>query len=458
MRGAELKSLQYIICVALVLLIGSCEQGQKQSAIPAGSPKTEWIHFQFAVYYLPVPKQDPQVVVRNLLDGKYRGLRAVENIPEKPGEMVVRAYRQYDVQESYRPPDKDHLRYFGHGIGSEQADLLQASEQVLILDFAHPSDDVWAALRTAAALTEQVARETDGLIWDEETREIFSPDEWHDERLSSWTYEVPDISKHTVIHSYKSGEFIRAITLGMVKFGLPDIVVEEFSWSNNRSMGHLINLFGQAMAEGASIEEPGEFDLDLKNIGNPDVRQPQMESLKPNATAVALLGVKQGTWEEGDPNNRLIQITFERYRGPDMHARQDELLSSLFGWEDAITRLTHTDELLAASRAAKAELPTLRRAFNEGLEPGEYILLKAPFATPDGGQEWMWVEVFRWQGKEIKGLLMNEPFDILGLHAGQKVTVNQQDIFDYIRKLPDGTQVGNETGKIIQRMNQEKAQ
>jgi len=64
----------------------------------------------------------------------------------------------------------------------------------------------------------------------------------------------------------------------------------------------------------------------------------------------------------------------------------------------------------------------------------------------------MWVEVTRWQGGDITGLLKNEPFNIPELHAGQIVTVKQADVFDYIRQYADGTREGNETGVIIQKM------
>ena len=79
--------------------------------------------------------------------------------------------------------------------------------------------------------------------------------------------------------------------------------------------------------------------------------------------------------------------------------------------------------------------------------------MKAPFETPDENQEWMWVEVVRWKENAISGLLMNEPHAILDLHAGQKVEVSQADVFDYIRRLPDGSMEGNETGKIIGRQS-----
>ena len=133
------------------------------------------------------------------------------------------------------------------------------------------------------------------------------------------------------------------------------------------------------------------------------------------------------------------------------------MLGALFGFEDSVQRVRHTNELLEASKAANAKLPGLREAFRRGLQPGEYIQVKAPFATPDGGTEWMWVEVTSWDGDVISGLLKNEPANIPSLHGGQLVTVSQSKVFDYIRRGADGREDGNETGRILQRFrNAEK--
>ena len=105
----------------------------------------------------------------------------------------------------------------------------------------------------------------------------------------------------------------------------------------------------------------------------------------------------------------------------------------------------------AASRQAQAKLPALRAAFNKGLAPGEFIQVKAPFDTPEGGHEWMWVEVISWDGDKIKGLLKNEPFSIPTLHGGQTVEVSQAKVFDFIHRLADGTEEGNETGRLIEK-------
>lgn len=291
----------------------------------------------------------------------------------------------------------------------------------------------------------------DGILWDETTREICSADAWDERRLVSWTEEIPDISRHIVIHAYQKDAGVRAITLGMHKFNLPDVVVDGFPWSLNRTIGHMINLLAQALAEGAEIGEGGQFDLDLRAIRNAPVRERQFETLKANAAGVAHLSLAEGVWEEGDPENRLVEIRFDRYEGPDVHARQVKMVEAMFGWEDSISYIQHDEELKHASQRARETLPALRAAFNSGLAPGEHILVKAPFEKPDGGNEWMWVEVTLWKGDQIKGILQNEPFNIPDLRSGQMVEVSQADVFDYIHRLADGTQEGNETAAIIQK-------
>lgn len=436
---------------------------------PSGDQRAERIEYEFAIYYLPKPTKDPLAELKLLLAGRYRFFTLREPpADDKPGAAsagdqtpmttvsvpAVQARIETDVQTEYAPPDPDLLARFGHGLSSEQADQLMESEQALILEFSYSGRHVWNGLKEAQGLAADLANATGGLIWDEETREVFAPAAWS-ERLAAWTGDVPDLSKHTVIHAYKKDEFIRAITLGMSKFGLPDLVVDNFSWSLTRNTGHLMNLFAQALAEGATIAKPGEFDLDLKSIRNPQVREEHLPHLLENATGVALLTLKKGTWEEGDPKNRLLELTFDRGTGPDPHARHEAVVSRTFGSSDSVTRVAHDDaELEAASARARTKLPALRTAFNKGLEPGETLLLKAPFATPDDSQEWMWVEVTRWKGDAISGLLMNEPHSIPDMHAGQKVQVLEAKIFDYIRRLPNGTVEGNETGEIIARQQQ----
>lgn len=61
----------------------------------------------------------------------------------------------------------------------------------------------------------------------------------------------------------------------------------------------------------------------------------------------------------------------------------------------------------------------------------------------------MWVEVMRWKGTTIHGVLRNDPFHVPDLAAGAKVDVEESDILDYIHNKSDGTSDGNETAKLL---------
>jgi len=161
----------------------------------------------------------------------------------------------------------------------------------------------------------------------------------------------------------------------------------------------------------------------------------------------------EGGWGEGEPDNGRGGLRGDQYEAPDHSWQRNAMASAFFGSEDSIAYIDHNAELLEASKKAKAKLPALRKAFQAGFAPGEFLLVKAPFATPDGGNEWMWVEIAEWSDDgSIRGLLQNEPFNIPNLHAGQEVAVKEADLFDYIHQKPDGTQTRNTTRHLIEKM------
>lgn len=168
------------------------------------------------------------------------------------------------------------------------------------------------------------------------------------------------------------------------------------------------------------------------------------------ATGVGLLVVKQAQRDEGDPDNRLIELAFDRYSGGSVQERQDQFAGQIFGQKDESVAVRHGAAVLEASKRAQAKFESYRKRFEAGLAPGEHIMVKAPFKTETGGNEWMWVEVVKWKGGEISGLLRNDPDFVPGLHAGATVRVKQAEIFDYIRYTADGKEEGNETGPLLE--------
>lgn len=436
-----------------VVFLCGCSKKARQKIAPADPPMTDYIRFEYGVYMMPVHKKDPQVVLRRALNTQFPRLKLVEQLPSEPQVAIVEARFERDAQHEYAPPSLESLKYSGMGLTDQEKKDLRGTQEAFILVFAHPKEDVWTALHAANDLIETVARETGGLVWDEETREVYSPDAWHKQRIGEWKEGVPNISTQMVIHIYENGEYLRAISLGMSKAGLPDAVIQELPETSAKQAGDLIDFFVQTVAEGRALPKTGQFKLDLRAIQNASLRDPQLKSLKSNGTGVACLTLREAAPEEGDPKNRLVELSFDSYSGKDRLAREDAAVSLFFGREDTLTQVEHTDQLLEESSKEKSKLPMLHRNFDSGLRPGEYILVKAPFKTPDGGNEWMWVEVRSWNGDKIKGVLENDPENVPGLQAGQIVEVQESGLFDYIRHYPDGHEEGNTTGAVMRENN-----
>jgi uncharacterized protein YegJ (DUF2314 family) len=114
-----------------------------------------------------------------------------------------------------------------------------------------------------------------------------------------------------------------------------------------------------------------------------------------------------------------------------------------------VADVVHDDAVLAVSRRARDRLRAdLKPRFIAGLPPGERLLVKAPFAAPNG-REWMWVEVARWDGPRIHGVLDNDPIHIRDLKAGVHVDVLEEDVLDYLFCRSDGSKEGNETAALM---------
>lgn len=448
-----------LVCMSLLSCsrAGKSAQLAQEPPFTPGPPMADFIRFNYSVYLLPGHSTGKQALAlcNQLLQKQYNTLKLVEQIPDHPAhlqEPLINAHLETNVQTNYAPPTIESLKYRGGGLSSEQEKQLQKSREALVLEFAHSKEHVWSSLLMATKLVEDLARMSGGFIFDQGTRQVFTLDAWHKKRLDSWTGNVPTLGTQFTIDLYPTDEYVRAITLGMAKFGLPDLVVQRLPQSSSSQVGDLINIFAQSMGEGAIFPSSGKFRADIHSIGDEHFRNSQLKALKPHALGAACLFLKPGKPDEGDPNNRLVELSAELYSGPDPLSRQDNMLSSLFGWEDAAHNVEHTEELLAESRRERAKLPALHKDFKAGLDAGEYIDVKAPFPAPDGGREWMWVEITAWKGKIITGTLQNEPVDVQNLRAGQGVEVREDDVFDYIRYYPDKHTEGNTTAKILERL------
>lgn len=234
--------------------------------IPAGPLQAEQISYAFAIYYLPMPSADPFATLDALLASEFREFRHADYLSGDETESTVNAWITVDPHHDCPPPSADFVQLFGRGVSPQQTAALQAAEAALVLNFVYPKGQALGRLRTALRLTSELASGTGGLIWDNETREVFTPAAWIEMRIDRWTGPTPDISDHTVIHVYQTDGHMRLVTLGMAKFGLPDVVVNQLPRSVSHQVGDLVSAFCQAITDGSVVERRGEFDLDVRRI------------------------------------------------------------------------------------------------------------------------------------------------------------------------------------------------
>jgi uncharacterized protein YegJ (DUF2314 family) len=426
------------------------EPAAKLEPVPAGSPIAGSARLQFAIYFLPRPRGDARAEL-------VKGLKTLEGVKpplevlEKEGTPTAGSHAVVleTPASELSPPTPEELEYFGKGLSPEQAAAVQNSEVVLGCDITAAEPTMHEINRQAMELLLAVARRSGGLIWDESTRQLFTPESWKKMRLDRWTGRLPRAPTLFAIHNYQDGELRRLVTLGLEKMALPNLVVEQVAPSSAERVAMIINLTAQTMLEGGVVQPGGLLALDAATQVDPADPPDQ----KPGRASITLVAANR---EEGDPDGRLWEIAFPGGPASQAQERQEALLDVLFPSTDEAVGIEHDEEMMNASKHARETLlGKVKKKFRAGLSVGQHLLVKGPFTTDHGGREWMWVDVISWKGTSIEGLLQNDPDDVSSLKAGARVTVEEGSVFDYMIQRADGSYEGNTTGDIMLRRQKE---
>lgn len=358
-----------------------------------------------------------------------------------------------EVGKEYTLPAIQDLEYTGVDLSdNEKTRLLQCKQFISFLFFGD-STSVYDKQRKIAVFINELIKNKEVIVADFNTIQWFNPESWNSNRVTNFKDVPLNLTGQIVIQTYREGGYCRAVTMGMDKFCLPDISIKNFSCRDQNSYVSLLNAVVQTLSEHHQVEADSTLTIDLRTIQNKTVRTGLMSDLEKNAQLKATIKLKKNQPEAGDNPNIQLVIAFEDDKFFSSNEEQNDVLTKLFGASaDTVINVTHDDLLLKTSEKERKRLPELKKRFNDTLLPGYSIMLKAPFTTSEGGREWMWIEVTKWGDVTVTGILQNEPIEVPNLKAGSVVTVYEKDIFDYILNKPDGSFEGDETGKIIESM------
>ncbi len=433
----------------------ACTKAGETSFHPAGDLRAKGTSIGVVFYYTPEPAVPPAQALKEAVASKMKGLPVVTSFDDTPEPPFIVLLEEQAPLREYPVPDDNYFKYSARGMEAGDMKAVQATKLANIVVLVAPAGGIYKRVRDFNEVALAYAERTKAFIWDSATRECFHRDAWKKKRIEEWgNGELPDLRSQITIHAYKRGDDsgqLRAITLGMEKFALPDVAIEHLVSSDNKSAASLINVFCQTIAMRPVIEDPANFPISLDVLEPASAREAYRGDLIENGSGKAVVAIMRGTPDDGDPENPQVALDFRHGDGSSDDERQASLLGRFWGFKESVVGVRHDAKIAAASEEAKRKLAALKEPFKAGLPPGSRLMVKAPFPRDDEGNEWMWIEVLKWEdGDSLSGVLQNDPLYIKDLKQGAKTSVKASGIFDYILYHSDGATEGNETGILIQ--------
>lgn len=429
----------YLLFILLSLTLNG------QTKVSKGKLNSGKIAFQYGIYTLNKEKIDFSVI-KSQIKNINKNLIINDSLPKDTDNRTQ--VNIYEVKGETSPPDLETLKYFGRGLTEDQKTSIQDAKQLILLTFFCNENDNTQTLQAANKIILSLTQNKNVVLSDSDTREFFSRDYWD-------KYRQVDVNSVFVknlitIHFYQNEKGLcRAVTLGMSKFGLPDINANDLPCSDSEHISNLINLTAQTLFENQSIEAEGKLALNIDALKNAPLKEYLLNAIYKEAQKKATIDIILGKPEEGDPENRLIEINFPE---KDKQVHQNKLFLALFGNFDKIQFVKHNDLIEKESQNAKLKIPALFKKFKTGLPVNSSLYMKYHFTDNEGNSEYMWLEIIKWDTIEtITGILSSTPYFLKNIKSGQKITKSTADMFDYILYNADGTQEGNETGKLLEK-------
>lgn len=434
----------------------ACVKAHEVSFQSAGDLRNDRGFLGVVFYYGPEPATPSAQAIKECIGAHFKGIPILDSFEDSAEPPFIVVQEEKAPLKEYPVPKKTYFKYAGRGLSAEDVTAIQETKLATSVVLVAPAEGIWKSARAFNVMAHDYAQRTKAVVWDSATRECFHRDAWKKIRMDAWgEADIPNLRSQITIHAYKRGDnsgHLRAVTLGMEKFALPDVAIEQLDSSDNKSAGNLMNVFCQAIATNPIIADPANFPLSLESLMPLSTSKFYKEQLIESGSGKCVIAIMSGTPDEGDTDNSQVSLDFRHGDGSSEDERRSSLLSRFWGSRDSMVAVKHDEAIKRLSDEAKVKFLGFKAAFQKGLEPGARMMVKAPFTTDDGGTEWMWIELLKWDDDDVlRGILKNQPTLIKDLKEGASTTVKASKIFDYLYYHSDGTTEGNETGKLFEK-------
>ena len=360
--------------------------------------------------------------------GGIEKLSDFNSFTNKPSIIVKR--QGLDLQPL---PSMQALRFFGRGFDQSNADRLLASDYSISLTGIGPFDKNHLLLKKITRCVDDIAKKHNAFVYDVSDSLTFTSVSFSKIRGQEITQDLLSTSQFGV-RAYRVKRGIRSVSMGLGKFGQPNLVIENFS---EHHMGYIDKLFTvvlQHVIESHEKALPGIITIDVNKISNPIVRQKYSSFIKLNGKGKAKIQLRKTKSLKGDPAN-LLSIHFENSPGEGLWNEQAKLLKSVFGKDRDISNTSSSTNLQAAIASAKKRAKAILAKGYSLKKDGSRLLVAVALKRAN---EVVWVEVLKWEGSRGKGILQSNPIYTKSLKSGMKYNFNYASIMDFILYGPDG--------------------
>jgi hypothetical protein len=449
-----------VLVAALAALVYWASTSGKDASTDADAGATEEI-------------EDAASVTATKPDGASRGTGVLERLPESGGDLtiltdkpedvvtaatkteaiektldvpycgpacdavkkVVRDKEHFEIEtvsgEDMMLPPKDTIDTIGPGLTPKERESVHRRRAAVTVRVRGDVDKDQAAARALFAVTASLAKTLDGLVWDETTRRIETADQTRMRAITVPLGAPAFNPRAIVIQFYRQPDATaRLVTLGMSRFGAPDLSLRGCSMAAGAMLVDAINALAASIVAGKDT-----LPLVVKMKG------------------VVGFEVADAERVDGDPSDFVELVPIGGAKGESTREAWDAVVTKLFGEAAQSVEAKFGKELEAAGAKARKEMPAVLKRFAAG--EGE-LFVWGPFTIPpderaDGGpeEEWLWVKVSSCDESACTGALSNRPMYASNIASGRTTSVPRAKIADWQLRYPDGGITGGETTRML---------
>ncbi len=336
-------------------------------------------------------------------------------------------------------PNVSYVKTFGFGFTDEDAVECASAGSLLLLTFKSPCKNIFKKNLGMMWLSYLLSKKFDGYIYDLESKELFTNNYYRDFNLKD---NFNDLRIHILVqkYPYTPGSF-RIVTLGMAKFGCPDIEIRDFKTTASLSLQRLCygvckKLIDMRKKSSLPPTFPRTLSIKVKEIYK---ATNQLSGEGEQLEQVIKLMFRIGKYENGDSQKNIVKVLPPEKM--DMDKWCDDVSGKVAGF--IIKRKYDVSEsfLKKVYEEAQKNLSIFEQHY-ENRDKKDHFFVKISVKCRNI-EELIWLKVIGKKDNNYIGITQGDAAGCSDITAGMTFQVKPKEIRDWIVVLKKGKVIGD---------------